>query len=121
MLVLCTGVDTVVAETKTIYVQDNRGFGSMYIHHWGGGGDTTWPGDQITITQTIENSTVYSVTIDTDWDGFIRGLKNIDFRGVLSFETAPVLSSFPAVMKQDVLSFIARIGEYMSGEIVGSR
>ena len=68
-----------------------------------------------TFTRTREN------TASTDWDGFIRGLKNIDFRGVLSFETAPVLSSFPAVMKQDVLSFIARIGEYMSGEIVGSR
>ena len=53
----------------------------------------------------------------TDWDGFIRGLRNIKFNRVLSFETAPVISTFPELMKQDTLEFIAKIGQYFSGEI----
>ena len=52
----------------------------------------------------------------TDWDGFIRGLRNIHFDKVLSFETAPVLTAFPEAMKQDVLEFIAKIGAYFAGQ-----
>ena len=57
-------------------------------------------------------------TSSTDWDGFIRGLRKIQYDKVLSFETASVLSAFPNVMKQDVLSFIAQIGNYFAGEIL---
>lgn len=53
----------------------------------------------------------------TDWEGFIRGLRNIKFNRVLSFETAPVISTFPELMKQDTLGFIAKIGQYFAGEI----
>lgn len=53
----------------------------------------------------------------TDWPGFIRGLKNINFNGVLSFETAPVLGAFPDELKSSALSFIASIGDYFSNEI----
>lgn len=48
----------------------------------------------------------------TDWEGFIRGLRKIRFDGVLSFETAPALSTFPKEMKESVLGFIAQIGQY---------
>lgn len=53
----------------------------------------------------------------TDWDGFIRGLRNIHFDKTLSFETAPVLSAFPEEMKQDALAFIAKIGRYFKEKI----
>ena len=53
----------------------------------------------------------------TDWDGFIRGLRKIQFDQVLSFETASALSAFPRKMKQDVLRFVAQIGSYFGGEI----
>lgn len=53
----------------------------------------------------------------TDWDGFIRGLRKIQFDKVLSFETASALSVFPRKMKQDVLRFVAQIGSYFVGEI----
>lgn len=53
----------------------------------------------------------------TDWEGFISGLKNIKFNRVLSFETAPVISTFPELMKLDTLGFIAKIGQYFSKEI----
>lgn len=64
-----------------------------------------------TFTRGRENLT------STDWEGFVRGLRKIRFDGVLNFETAPVLTAFPEVMKQDVLGFIADIGTYFSGEI----
>ena len=53
----------------------------------------------------------------TDWEGFIKGLCNIQFKGVLNFETAPVLNSFPPELKKDVLNFIAIIGRYFSNQI----
>lgn len=53
----------------------------------------------------------------TDWDGFLRGMRKIHSDRVLSFETAPVLTSFPEAMKQDALGFIAKIGEYFAREI----
>ena len=56
-------------------------------------------------------------TSSTDWNGFIRGLRNVKFDKVLSFETAPVLTAFPEVMKQDVLSFIANIGRYFAEKV----
>ena len=60
------------------------------------------------IAKTRENKS------STDWDGFIRGLKEIHFDRVLNFETAPVLTTFPDELKAEVLAFIARIGRYFS-------
>ncbi len=56
----------------------------------------------------------------TDWNGFLNGLKRINYSHVLSFETAPVLSTFPDKMKEAVLEFIHSIGVYMKHEIEGS-
>lgn len=53
----------------------------------------------------------------TDWEGFVRGLKNIGYSGVLSFETAPVLDSFPAALHEDALKLIAGCGKYFAGRI----
>ena len=62
----------------------------------------------------------------TDWTGFIEGMKAIGFNrrdkttypeGVLSFETAPVLKSFPAELHDDVLHMIGKIGKYLSDRI----
>ena len=64
-----------------------------------------------TFTRTREN------TASTEWEGLIRGLKTISFEGALSFETAPVLTSFPDFMKQDVLTLIAAIGRGWKQEI----
>lgn len=55
--------------------------------------------------------------VPTDWEGFVRGLRGIHFDKTLSFETAPVLDSFPQEMRREVLGFIARIGEYFAEKI----
>ena len=60
-------------------------------------------------------------TSSTDWQGFIDGLRDIQFDKVLNFETGPVLHSFPPELRLEVLSFIAKIGAYFSDEITGER
>lgn len=83
---------------KVLHVHDNDGAADLHQIPF-------------TFTKTRENKS------STDWDGFIRGLRNIGYGGAISFETAPVLSSFPREMKEDVLCFIAKIGEYFMEQI----
>ncbi len=91
-------ITTLGDRLKVLHIHDNDGIGDLHQIPY-------------TFTRTRENKPA------TDWDGFIKGLKKIKFDKVLSFETAPVLTSFPDVMKQDVLAFIAQIGQYYKGEI----
>lgn len=93
-------ITTLGSRIKALHIHDNDGREDLHQIPF-------------TFTKGRENKS------STDWDGFIRGLRKISFDGVLSFETAPVLSAFPDRMKQDVLSFIAGIGEYFAGEISG--
>lgn len=88
-------ITTLGAHLKVLHIHDNDGVRDLHQIPF-------------TFTKTRENKPT------TDWDGFIRGLKKIGFQGTLSFETAPVLASFPAEMMQDTLTFIARIGEHFS-------
>ncbi len=83
---------------KVLHMHDNDGISDLHQIPF-------------TFTKTRENKP------STDWEGFVRGLRKIGYDQVLSFETAPVLSSFPMQMRQDALQFIARIGKYFSEEI----
>lgn len=83
---------------KVLHIHDNDGIADLHQIPF-------------TFTKTRENKA------STDWEGFVRGLRNIRFGGVLSFETAPVLESFPIEMKGDVVRFIAKIGEYFRESI----
>lgn len=91
-------ITTLGSRLKVLHIHDNDGIGDLHQIPF-------------TFTRNRENGSA------TDWDGFIRGLRAIQFDGVLSFETAPVLSSFPEIMKQDVLLFIAQIGNCFAGKI----
>ncbi len=88
-------ITTLGSHLKVLHIHDNDGVRDLHQVPF-------------TFTKTRENKP------STDWEGFVSGLKNIGFKGTLSFETAPVLSSFPGEMKEDTLRFIARIGEYFS-------
>lgn len=83
---------------KVLHIHDNDGIADLHQIPF-------------TFTRTRENSSI------TDWDGFIRGLKGINYQGVLSFETSPVLKAFPPSLMPDVLSFIAKIGNYFAEEM----
>ncbi len=50
--------------------------------------------------------------VSTDWDGYIDGLKEIGYDGVLSFETFGALKCFPEELHDGVLKMVADIGQY---------
>ncbi|WP_139904177.1 sugar phosphate isomerase/epimerase family protein [Clostridium thermarum] len=91
-------ITTLGHRLKVLHIHDNDGIGDLHQIPF-------------TFTKTRENRA------STDWNGFIQGLKNIKYDKVLSFETAPVLTSFPDEMKSEVLQFIAKIGQYFSSKI----
>ncbi len=91
-------ITTLGSRLKVLHIHDNDGISDLHQIPY-------------TFTRTRENNT------STDWDGFISGLKDIHFNGVLSFETAPVLNSFPAELKYDALMLISRIGYYFIDRI----
>ena len=52
-----------------------------------------------------------------DWQGFLNGLREIEFDGVINFEASPVVSAFPEEMKADALEFLVKIGKYFVSKI----
>lgn len=66
-----------------------------------------------TFTKSRENKP------STDWEAFINALRESCFDGVLNFETAPVLDSFPEFLRDDILHLLSRTGEYFAYKIQG--
>ena len=91
-------ITTLGDRLKVLHIHDNDGIYDLHQLPF-------------TFTKTRENTT------STDWEGFIRGLRAIHFDKVLSFETAPVLTSFPDELKEDALQMISKIGRYFSEQI----
>ena len=85
---------------KVLHIHDNDGWRDLHQIPFA-------------FTKTRENKSA------TDWEGFVRGVRKIGYKGVLNFETGPALTSFPDEMKEDVLRFIAGIGRYFAGRIEG--
>jgi sugar phosphate isomerase/epimerase len=92
-------ITTLGHRLKVLHIHDNDGISDLHQVPF-------------TFTKTREN------TSSTDWDGFIRGLRAVKFDKVLSFETAPVLTSFPDELGEEVLRLIANIGRYFGGKIM---
>lgn len=86
-------ITTLGPRLKVLHIHDNDGIGDLHQIPFA-------------FTKTRENKT------STDWDGFVKGLQQIGFDGVLSFETAPALNAFPQELQQQTLQFIAQIGDY---------
>lgn len=91
-------ITTLDYRLKVLHIHDNDGIADLHQIPF-------------TFTKTREN------LVSTDWEGFVRGLSGIGYSGVLSFETAPVLTAFPEELGRDTLAFIARIGTYFSERI----
>lgn len=50
-----------------------------------------------------------------DWQGFVDGLREIGYKGTLSFETFRIFSAFPSAVHPEVLKLISGIGHYWAG------
>lgn len=52
-----------------------------------------------------------------DWDGFVDGLKEIGYPGVLAFETFRIFSAYPKEVHTEVLKLISAIGRTWAARI----
>ena len=95
-------ITTIGSRLKILHIHDNDGSKSLHQIPF-------------TFSKSRENDT------STDWAGFINGLRNVNFDGVLNFETGPVLNTFPPELKKAALEMIAKIGKYFSNEITKER
>ena len=91
-------ITTLGSRLKVLHIHDNDGIRDLHQIPF-------------TFSRARENDS------STDWQGFINGLRNINFDKVLNFETAPVLNSFPDELKLEVLTFIAKIGNYFKDKL----
>ena len=91
-------ITTLGERLKVLHIHDNDGITDLHQIPY-------------TFARTRENKA------STDWQGFCIGLRNINFKGVLSFETAPVLTAFPKELKNNSLEFIAAIGNFFAEKI----
>ncbi len=80
---------------QVLHIHDNDGIGDLH---------------QMPFTFTRE----LAGEVSTDWKGFLHGLKEIGYTGVLSFETFGALQCFPEELWESVLKMIADIGKYMA-------
>ncbi|MBQ8519561.1 MAG: sugar phosphate isomerase/epimerase [Agathobacter sp.] len=91
-------IKTMGTRLKVLHIHDNDGVSDLHQIPY-------------TFTKTRENKS------STDWEGFVKGLKEIGFQGVLNFEASPVVSAFPEVLKEDVLQFLVKIGNDFANRI----
>ena len=52
-----------------------------------------------------------------DWDGFVAAVAEIDYRGVLCFETFAVHNTYPAAVRDEVMRLISAIGRTWAAKI----
>jgi sugar phosphate isomerase/epimerase len=55
----------------------------------------------------------------TNWEDFIEGLKEINYRGAINFETFRVPAAFPNEVKTELFKLIYAIGKYFATRIEG--
>lgn len=91
-------ITTLGSRLKVLHVHDNDGIRDLHQIPFA-------------FTRTRDNKP------STDWEGFIKGMKRLGYQGVINFETAPVLSSFPVELRGEALKMIASIGGYFDNKI----
>lgn len=85
----------------------------LHIHDNNGRTDS----HMMPMTQTYKWGTKFYL----DWDGFIDGLRDIGYTGVLNFETFRVLQMFPKSVKPEALSLIAALGREFRARILAPK
>jgi len=53
-----------------------------------------------------------------NWDAFIEGLREVGYRGAISFETFKGVGLFPKELQDDALKLLSAIGRYMRNKIL---
>ncbi len=55
--------------------------------------------------------------VSTEWEGFLRGLRDINYQGVLNFEAFRCMQAFPRELHPALLNLFARMGQHFSKRI----
>ena len=92
-------ITTLGKRLKTVHIHDNAG---------------TCDSHMIPYTQRVMKGMGSAV----DWNGFLRGLKEVGYEGPISFETFRVLKQMPDELQDKVLQLIAGIGTYFKRTIL---
>lgn len=53
----------------------------------------------------------------TDWEGFIQGLKDINYQGTLNFETYASLKNIPQELIPAMLKLVRAVGDYFKNQL----
>ena len=92
-------INTLGKRLTLLHIHDNSGRGDMHFMPY---------------TQTTDN---WGNDFATDWEGFIAGLRDINYEGNLSFETFKAIRQFPKEVEKEALSLITAIGRYFRKRI----
>lgn len=82
-----------------LHIHDNNGVGDMHL----------MPYTQV--------SDMWAGKLATDWEGFIEGLRTINYEGDLSFETFKAARLMPKEVEPEVLKLITAIGRYFRARL----
>jgi sugar phosphate isomerase/epimerase len=93
-------INTLGHRLTILHIHDNDGQNDLHLA----------PYTQTRYTKTCTNA--------LDWEGFILGLKDIGYRGTLSFETFRVISVTPHELWDASLQYISSIGKYFKARIL---
>lgn len=94
---LYQSVLTLGTRLKILHIHDNDGVGDLH-----------------TMPYTFARSWN---PVATDWEGFLRGLRETGYQGVMNFETFRCMQSFPEKLHPSVLRLLADMGRYFSARI----
>lgn len=74
-------------------------------------------GDHDTHAMPFTYSIGWGSKNSTDWDGMLEGLREINYKGNLSFEAFKTIVLFPKELESDVLKLYSAIGRYFRNRI----
>lgn len=94
---LYRSVMTMGSRIKVLHIHDNDGISDLH----------TMP---FTFARGWNN-------LITDWDGFLRGLKETGYAGPINFETFRCMQGFPEELHPSVLKLLADMGRYFAKQV----
>ncbi len=81
-------------------------------------------GNRLTVLHLHDNDAIHDQHFapmtqrKTDWEGLILGLRDINYRGAINFETFNALVNYPAELRPVMLKYIAGVGEYIRSKVL---
>lgn len=92
-------INTLGKRLTVLHIHDNDGKGDKHM---------------LPYTQATD---LWGADLATDWEGFLMGLRDIEYEGNLSFETFRAIKQMPKEVEKEALSLVTAIGRYFRKRI----